>query len=117
MLIFNPNRILALRGVDRMFNFLCKIGFIQTTASSIVSGKIRSIKIEHIERLCAALNCTPNDLFEWQHSAKDNLPAEHQLKTLAKENLKPVNVRALLKDIPIEKMPELESLLKGLKDG
>jgi len=117
MLIFNPKRILAMRGVDRMFNFLCKIGFIQTTAYNLSRGKVRSIKIEHIQRLCIALNCTPNDLFEWTPGAESDLPAEHPLNSLVREDSKPVNIRAMLRDIPVEKLPEIENLLKGLKDG
>jgi DNA-binding Xre family transcriptional regulator len=117
MLVFNPKRMLEMRGVERMFNFLCKSGFIQTTASQFLTRKIKSVKIEHIERLCRRLNCTPNDLFEWQTGANDDLPAEHALKSLIKTDTKPFNYKALLKDIPVEKLPEVENLLKGLKDG
>jgi DNA-binding Xre family transcriptional regulator len=109
--------MLAMRGIDRVFNFLNRNGFSRTTASQIAEGSLRSVKVAHIEKICRLLNCTPNDLFEWKHDAQDDLPAEHALKSLDKEDLKPVNVRALLKDIPVEKLPEIEGLLKGLKDG
>jgi DNA-binding Xre family transcriptional regulator len=117
MLIFNPRRVLAMRGVDRMFSFLSKNGFIHSTASYLVSGGVRHIKLKHIGRLCLLLNCTPNDLFEWQPEAGVELPAEHALNLIIKEDFLPTNLRAILRDIPIEKLPEVENLLKGLKDG
>lgn len=117
MLTFNPRRMMAMRGIDRMFNFLNKNGFIRSTASYLVSGKPSHIKIGHIEKICRLLNCTPNDLFEWKTGAGDDLPAEHALKSLIKEDLKQINLRAMLKDIPVEKLPEIEGLLKGLKDS
>jgi DNA-binding Xre family transcriptional regulator len=106
-----------MRGVDKMFSFLNANGFVHSTAYYLISGKVSNVKIAHIEKLCVLLNCTPNDLFEWKRDAQDNLATDHALNSLDKDDEKPVNVKALLKDIPIEKMPEIENLLKSLKDG
>jgi succinate dehydrogenase flavin-adding protein (antitoxin of CptAB toxin-antitoxin module) len=109
--------MMQMRGIDRVFNFLSRNGFIRTTAYQFSSGHIKSVKIEHVEKICRLLNCTPNDLFEWKSDAGGDLPAGHALKSLVKDDLKSTNVRALLKDIPVEKLPEIEGLLKALKDG
>lgn len=117
MLIFKPQRAMFMRGIDKMFNFLHKNGFIRSTATYLLNGTASHIKIEHIGKLCVLLNCTPNDLFEWKPDAKNVLPENHALNSLVKDDLKSVSLKDLLKDIPIEKMSELEGLLKGLKDS
>lgn len=117
MFIFNPKRIMKMRGIDKMFNFLHKNGFIRNTANYIVNETVSSIKIEHIGRLCLILNCTPNDLFEWQKDEQNVLPENHALNALVKESLPEVNIKKLLRDIPLDKLQEAEALLKGLKDG
>lgn len=117
MLIFNPRRVLSLRGIDKMFNFLHKNGFIRSTATYLLNGTASHIKIEHIGKLCVLLNCTPNDLFEWRRDASDNLSENHALNSIVKPEMNQINFKEMLKDIPIEKLPQIESLMKELKDG
>ncbi len=117
MLFFTPQRVMAMRGIDKMFNFLHKNGFIRSTASYLLSGKPSHIKIEHIGRLCVALNCTPNDLFEWKPDSQNIISADHALNSMIKEHSKNVDLREMLKNIPVEKLPEIQSLIKGLEDS
>lgn len=35
------------------------------TLNNIYKGNIKSIKLEHLDKLCYVLNCTPNDLFRY----------------------------------------------------
>jgi DNA-binding Xre family transcriptional regulator len=117
MLIFNPKRILMLRGIDKMFNYLHNHGFIRSTASYLLDGTASHLKIEHIGKLCVILNCTPNDLFEWRTDSNTVLPENHALHAIMKEPQKALNLKKMLEDIPVERLAEVESLLKGLKDG
>ena len=117
MLKFNPNRIMAIRGIDKMFGFLHKNGFAPSTANFMVKGLALSIKIDQIEKICTLLNCTPNDLFDWQPSTKNPLPENHALYALKRENPQGTNLKELLMNIPSDKLPEIENLLEGLKDG
>lgn len=116
MLVLNLNRIINLRGFDRVYTFLAANGFVHSTAWKIDNNKLSSIKIEHIGKLCVLLNCTPNDLFDWKPEQANPLPADHALNALVKEEIS-LDLKKLLKGIPIDKMPEVENLLKGLKDG
>ena len=34
-----------------------------TNYNNLVTNKTKSIKYEHIEKMCEVLDCTPNDLF------------------------------------------------------
>jgi putative transcriptional regulator len=40
-------------------------GIDRHTLSKIVKGEINSISLKNMNILCYALNCTPNDLFEY----------------------------------------------------
>ena len=117
MLIFNPKRILMLRGVDKMFNYLHNSGFIRSTATYLLNGTASHLKIEHLGKLCVLLNCTPNDLFEWRPDSKNVLPAGHALNSIIKSEQKINNIKDLLQDIPPAKLSEVENLLKGLSGG
>jgi DNA-binding Xre family transcriptional regulator len=117
MLIFNPKRLMAMRGIEKMFNYLHKNGFIRTTASYLLNGTASHIKIEHIGRLCFMLNCTPNDLFEWRPDTTGALPENHALQAIVKTDMNLTNIKELLKEIPPDRLTEVEGLLKGLRDG
>lgn len=40
--------------------------------SNLINNETISIRFENIERLCKALNCTPNDLFEITDDPEEN---------------------------------------------
>lgn len=116
MLILNLNRMMSVRGIDRVYNFLASNGFVHSTASKMANDKLASIKPSQIGKLCVLLNCTPNDLFDWQPDAKNQLPEDHALNALVREEIAP-DLKKLLRGIPVERIGEVENLLKGLKDG
>lgn len=114
MLKFNPKKVFALRGIEKTTNFLVKIGFSYPQASAFLKSESRFVKIRDIERLCLALNCTPNDLFEWQADNEAVLPENHSLKALSKSG-EAKNLQELIKDIPSDRLALVESLLDELK--
>jgi hypothetical protein len=72
------------------------------------------VKTKYVEKLCVALNCTPNDSYEWTPDAKTVLPEAHSLNAPNKgEGVK--NLRELVKDIPSDTLRLIESLLNELK--
>ena len=68
-----------------------------------------------IERLCILLNCTPNDILEWIPdegvSYKENLA----LAGLKKEK-KEFTLLNKLKDLPLDKIIEIEKMISGIKE-
>lgn len=106
-------RVFALRGIDKPHTFLVKNGFAASTASNMLAYYPIVFKVKTLEKLCIALNCTPNDLFEWRDGKDDNLPDEHALNGLRKEAVR--NFTEIVKNLPLEKMSEVESFLEGLK--
>jgi hypothetical protein len=115
MLIYNLRRVLALRGIDKPHAFLVKNGFPPSSASNMLSFYPVVFKVKALEKLCIALNCTPNDLFEWRASGDSVIPENHSLKTLVKEKASPI--AEMVKDLPVEKLSELEAIINGLKSA
>jgi DNA-binding Xre family transcriptional regulator len=114
MLIFNPKQILLLRGVEKIANFMVKIGFTYQSAGRVLKSRASLIKVKDIERLCVALNCTPNDLFEWKAGVDTVLPEGHSLNRLERgEGGK--NLQQMVRDIPSDKLALVETLLNELK--
>ena len=114
MLKFNPKRIFELRGIEKPVGFLVKLGFDYPQASRFLQARSPMLKIRHIERLCVALNCTPNDLFEWSAGKDEFLPDAHSLKILEKD-ASAKSLREMVKDVPSDRLAELEALVEQLK--
>ena len=102
------------RGIEKTTAFLVNLGLDYSTASRFLKSKSQFVKVRDIERLCIALNCTPNDLFEWQADANAILPETHSLRRLEK-NHEAKNLQQLIKDVPSDKLAQVESLLNELK--
>jgi len=65
MLSLNLTPIFKARGIEKPYTFLVKAGFSHYTASTIINSKPKALRLGHIELLCTALLCEPNDLFLW----------------------------------------------------
>jgi len=116
MLRFNVMRVMNLRGIHKPWVFLVRNGFIRSTANNFYNGNVREIKVEHIEKLCLLLNCTPSDLFEWEQSATSPALNENQaLNSLVREKSAPT-ITEIVRDLPIERMEEIGELLKQMKE-
>ncbi|MBK8465460.1 MAG: helix-turn-helix domain-containing protein [Chloracidobacterium sp.] len=85
--------------------------FVPQTVHSWLNYQIGSIKPFQIETLCTALNCTPNDLFEWREDNKTVIPEGHALRSLKKSNN-----HLALRDIPADKLEKLGEMLAQLGD-
>ncbi len=115
MLTLNLKRLFALRGIDKPFAFLVKNGFSDWTASGWLNGQTKTIKYSHVEKLCVLLNCEPNDMFEWQATDSTLNTETHPLRKLKRESAN-ITVAEMMKAIPIEKMDEIQNILKEFKD-
>lgn len=89
-------------------------GFTRSSAVNIYNFYVTNIKVKNLEKLCRALNCTPNDFFEWREKeGEEALPETHALNALRRE--KTTEINKLMKDIPLEKLGDVEEFLKELK--
>ena len=42
------------------------VGITEQNISLLKSGKVRGVRFDTLERICAALECQPGDLLEWR---------------------------------------------------
>lgn len=114
MFYLDIKRVMRVRGIEKHFNLLIKLGFVPSTARSFLDGTTRQVKLDQLEQLCIALNCTPNDLLEWRPDANQSIAETHSLNVLRKKTEK--DLPNLLGEIPMEKFDQILGLLQDLKD-
>lgn len=115
MLVFNMKRVFAIRGIDKPFTFLRDNGFPASTASLMLNYHRANIGVKMLEKLCVALSCTPNDLFDWRDDGKTALADAHPLNSLRKKVVAK-KISDIIKDIPLEKLDGLDAYLESLKE-
>lgn len=114
MLTINVARVFKLRGLSGYLIRLVRAQISRRTAKGFLNGTAANIKLRHLEKICLMLNCTPNDLFDWKPDAEVNPPETHALYNLRKnQEIKFFSEK--LKEIPIEKLGELNEIIEGLK--
>lgn len=111
MLKFNFNRIFKARGIDKPFSFLVKAGYSDNFATRIANSRIKRLDLDDVEKLCELLNCTPNDLLEWVPEKIDIDADKHPLVSI-KRNDKVVHLTQTLNAIPLDRLIEIENLIK-----
>lgn len=59
------------------------IGITEANLSLLKSGKVKGMKFETLEAICAYLDCQPGDILEYAPGdATDQLPQDHEQDTL-----------------------------------
>ncbi|MBS1793402.1 MAG: helix-turn-helix transcriptional regulator [Acidobacteria bacterium] len=114
MLIPNVQRMMRLRGIEKYYSFLTGLGFVPSTARDILKGVISALKFDQIEKLCLALNCTPNDLLDWQPGKKQAVAETHSLNAL-KRAAGGDELPQILSELPTDKIAQLVEVLKDFK--
>ena len=110
MLNLDLQHIFEARGIDKPYAFLVKAGFTAHTATSICSSSTRAFKLDHIELLCKALVCEPNDLLSFTADKNEVLQADHPLLKLQHSNTEQ-NWRKTLATIPYNQLKELSKTI------
>ena len=64
------DEMLARRGMKAR-ELAAAIGLSETQLSMFRSGKVKGIRFGTLARLCAALECTPGELLDYDFDAKD----------------------------------------------
>lgn len=111
MLTFNFSRIFKARGIDKPFSYLVKVGYSDNFATRIVNNRIKRIDLSALEKLCELLQCTPNDLLEWIPESKDKTNDNHPLISIKRSD-KVVQLTQILNSVPLDKLNEIESVIK-----
>lgn len=88
-------------------------GFADSLASNLKNNRIKRLNLPTIERLCILLQCTPNDFMEWIPD-KDTagVSPDHPINRIKKTD-KVVDIAKALSSVPLEKLGEIEALIKN----
>lgn len=104
---------MRLRGVEDHYKMLLNLGFAPATARNFLGYGVRRITFEHLEQLCLALNCTPNDLLEWK-PADSQATAEAQALIKLKRDQE--DLQKLLGSVPMEQIEQAFGIIQELKN-
>lgn len=115
MLFLNVSPIFVARGIERPSTFLIKAGFSPHSAHFILYGKTRSIRMDHIEKLCKLLICEPSDLFVWHPDKNEIISDTHPIMKLKKQE-STESIQHLIADIPFKQIVEIASVIKEKKE-
>ncbi len=116
MLRYNLSKIFSARGIYYKTAYLNKLGFSPRVSNRIAREEFVSLTPNHLEVLCLALNCTPNDLMEWQPDKPEMLNEDVQLKKLLSAENK-FNIMKIINGVPIDKMEEFSKKMEEVKKG
>ncbi|MEQ8417386.1 MAG: helix-turn-helix transcriptional regulator [Imperialibacter sp.] len=118
MLTFNLLQVLRVRWVRQPYAYLVRNGISPNLAHKMANEEIRAIRLDHIEKLCHLLNCTPNDLFRFT-PGREVVPPGHALHQLARKDDEQQAVEWLtaLHNLPLEELRKLAKEKKEKKEG
>jgi DNA-binding Xre family transcriptional regulator len=110
MLTLNLQRIFKARGIEQSYKFLVNAGFVPFIAHKYKNSKVTQIRVDHIEKLCIALNCTPNDLFEWFPDTLLDNRDDHPLHAI-RQREKKIEINKMLSKLSLQRLEEVEQLI------
>jgi DNA-binding Xre family transcriptional regulator len=84
MLTLSIAPLLHSKGIKHLTPYLQQKGFSYHTARYLVGNKLARFNLDTIEKLCIALECTPNDILYFSTSS-DAVPTNHPLRALNME--------------------------------
>ena len=116
MLRYNLSRLFLLKGISKPAVFLTNAGFSKSVAYRLAEEKINSLHSKHIERLCMAFKCTPNDLMEWTPDKPEQMKNDQPLAKLMSGTSAVLDLRSLCSDIPFEKLPLFAEKINAMKN-
>ncbi|MEY3679119.1 MAG: hypothetical protein RI924_1260 [Bacteroidota bacterium] len=111
MLKLNLNSLFSERGISEPCIYLIKQGIPRHTAHRILRGEPTQLHFRHIETLCKALVCTPNDLLQYIPWKDDQLSDKHPLNQL-KRQPDPFNWLKNTANLPLLELQQLISQIK-----
>lgn len=116
MLRFRLRQLMDLRGISQQYNFLIRNGFSPNVATRCINDDISQLKLSHITKLCVALKCTPNDLFEWRPNGNMNINENHPLNDLIRDE-KPFHLFSNLNNLSLDQMKEVKQFIESMKSS
>ena len=71
MIVFNLDVMLARRKMS-LTELSERVGITLANLSILKNGRAKAVRVETLNKLCAALDCQPGDLLEWVDTPEKN---------------------------------------------
>jgi DNA-binding Xre family transcriptional regulator len=113
MLHINLHPIFKARGIDKPHTFLVKAGIPSHTAHKFLEGSYRAPRLDNIEIICKALNCTPHDILVWIPDTNNPLPPEHPLHKL-NQQVTNFNLHETFRSLSVDQLNQISDILNKL---
>src|SRR4051794_21905631 len=113
MLYFDFAPMFRLRGISNPYRLLVQSGIAPKTAQNLVHTAPKTIRLEHLEIICRALNCTPNDVVRFKQDESKPVGENHALKKI--ENRIDISVADMLKKISLEELQQISVMMQQQK--
>ncbi len=108
MLKFQIKEVILARGILHPHRFLVKhCGIPHVSAINLLSGKQKSLNLNHLSSICANLNITPNDLIYYSTSNNGQNSQHLRIATELVQRTEYMDWEKLLKELPPNKVEEL----------
>lgn len=102
------------KGIKNTYRALRDMGFSHYTAVKLNNGKAKGIDTRGTERLCRAINCSPNDFYAFYEDEGNPLSPSHPLQKL-KRPRSLVNVVDQLKRLQPDELQQMYNLAQKLE--
>lgn len=109
MITIDVPRLCKIKGIDRPHAFLTSNGFSDRVATSLTTGRRKSVRLDHLERLCRLFYGLPNDIFDYKPTGRGLNPAHDVLLPLRKKPLEPQNLNSLIASLPPDEVLSLSA--------
>ena len=115
MLKYTFKKMFSMRGVQKPYTWLRKIGFSRGLASKISTEQCKKLSEKHLTLLCLSFNCTPDDMMEWVMPGNEKLNPRKAVHALhpSKDG---VDAAKLLWDLPAKQLKKLAIMLRKEED-
>ena len=110
MLKFNFTRVFNAKGIDKPYSHLVNAGYSASFATRVVNNKVKQMNLQHVEKLCVLLQCTPNDLLEWIPNSTSTQGQGHPLSSLQRV-ANDSQIKRILYNIPVDRLADIEQLI------
>jgi len=112
MLKYNLKRVMRARGQTKYFTYLRKQGYAPNTASRLLNEHVKTLNLKQVEHLCLLLDCTPNDLLDWDPGKDITEPKKKALADLIRTD-EVSRVSQLLYQVPMSELKDVAQYLKS----
>lgn len=114
MLQWKVKELLAEKGYPHPHKWMLNCKLNNTTAYKILNNKQQRVDLKHLNAICEAAYCTPNDLFVWQPKVEAQYPPTHPLQALRSRTI--TNISQKLKTMSAEQIIALGKFVDGMEE-